>query len=201
MADTKPRVAKLLLEWAFSAHTDQIGNEGLSLEVLQEYTQRNETLRAYLDQLLAPPSISPELLEEHKKYTEELKQQETQWLEYVRSNEAALRENRAAPDLLHQLALIYFGSDDDGRKAIEEEFRGDHGLIDAALKGLRGTVDREDVPDIEEILALIKKNRSHYLRWPFLAGLAEIERTTSEDASQWDNSRIRKALAFYYCPL
>ena len=201
MADTKPRVAKLLLEWAFSAHTDQIGNEGLSLEVLQEYTQRNETLRAYLDQLLAPPSISPELLEEHKKYTEELKQQETQWLEYVRSNEAALLENRAAPYLLHQIALIYFGSDDDGRKAIEEEFRGDHDLIDAALKGLRGTVDREDVPNIEEILALIKKNRSHYLRWPFLAGLAEIERTTSEDASQWDNSRIRKALAFYYCPL
>ena len=204
MADIKPRVAKLLLEWALSAHTDQIGNEGLSLEVLQEYTQRNETLRAYLDQLLAPPSTSPrqqEWQERTRTFTEEQRQREEQWLEYVRSNEAALLENRAAPDLLHQIALIYFRSDDDGRKAIEEEFRGDRGLIDAALKGLCGTVDREDVPDIEEILALIKKNRSHYLRWPFLAGLAEIERTTLEDASQWDDSRIRKALAFYYCPL
>ena len=202
MADTKPRVAKLLLEWAFSAHTDQIGNEGLSLEVLQEYTHRNETLRAYLDQLLAPPSTSPREQEWQKQeriFTEEQKQREEQWLEYVRSNEAALRENRAAPDLLHQIALIYFGSDNDGRKAIKEEFRGDHGLIDAALKGLCGTVDREDVPDIEEILALSEKHRMHYLSLPFLAGLAEIERTTSEDASQWDDSRIRKAIAFYYC--
>ena len=196
MTETKPRVAEYLLEWAVRTHTAQSSNEGLSLEVLQEHTQRTETLTAYLDQLLAPPSISPELLEEHKKYTEELKQQEAQWLEYVRSNEVALRENRAAPDLLHQIALIYFGP-----KAIEEEFRGDRSLIDAALKGLRGAVDREDVPDVEEILALIKKNRSHYLHWPFLAGLAEIERTTSEDASQWDDSRIRKALAFYFCPL
>ena len=204
MADTKPRVAKLLLEWALSAHTDQISNEGLSLEVLQEYTQRNETLKAYLDQLLAPPSISPREQEWQKQeriFTEEQKQREEQWLEYVRSNEAALRENRAAPDLLHQIALIYFGSDNDGRKAIKEEFRGDHGLIDAALKGLCGTVDREDVPDIEEILALSEKHRMPYLSLPFLAGLAEIERTTSEDASQWDDSRIRKALAFYYCPL
>ncbi|MXX40779.1 MAG: hypothetical protein F4Z85_22425 [Gemmatimonadetes bacterium] len=202
MADIKPRVAKLLLEWALSAHTDQIGNEGLSLEVLQEYTQRNETLRAYLDQLLAPPPTSPqeqEWQEQKRTFTEEQKQREEQWLEYVRSNKAALRENRAAPDLLHQIALIYFGSDNDGRKAIKEEFRGDHGLIDAALKGLCGTVDREDVPDIEEILALSEKHRMHYLSLPFLAGLAEIERTTSEDASQWDDSRIRKAIAFYYC--
>ena len=204
LTDTKPLVAKFLLEWAVGAHTDPRSNEGLSLKVLQEHTERNEALKLYLAKLLAPPSISPreqEWQKQERTFTEEQKQREEQWLEYVRSNEAALRENRAAPDLLHQLALIYFGSDDDGRKAIEEEFRGDHGLIDAALKGLRGTVDREDVPDIEEILALIKKNRSHYLRWPFLAGLAEIERTTSEDASQWDNSRIRKALAFYYCPL
>ena len=201
MTGTKPRVAEYLLEWAVRTHTAQSSNEGLSLEVLQEHTQRTETLKAYLDQLLAPPSISPELLEDHKKDTEELKQQETQWLEYVRSNEAALRENQAAPYLLHQIALIYCGSDDDGPKAIEKKLQGDRSLIDAALKGLRGTVDREDVPDVEEILALIKKNRSHYLRWPFLAGLAEIERTTSEDASQWDDSRIRKALALYYCPL
>ena len=35
---------------------------------------------------------------------------------------------------------------------------------------------------------------------PFLAGLAELERTAPEEApSRWDDSQIRKAIAFYYC--
>ena len=34
---------------------------------------------------------------------------ERQWLDYVRSNRVALQENRAAPDMLHELAGAYFG--------------------------------------------------------------------------------------------
>ena len=198
MADTQPHVAELLLGWAFGAHADQKSNEGLSLEVLKEHTQSNKTLKAYLDQLLAPPSTSPpqqEGQEQTRTFIEELRQREKQWLESVRSNEASLRENRAAPDLLHKMAKVYFGSDDDRPKAIEEWLRGDRGLIDAALTGLRGSVDREDVPDIKEILDDKEKGQMHYLGLPFLAGLEEVE----EDPSQWDDSRIRKAIAFYYC--
>ena len=208
MADTKPRVAKLLLEWAFSAHTDQIGNEGLSLEVLQEYTQRNETLAAYLNQLLTPPSTSPrqqELQERDRQYAEDRNQQEEQWLEYVRSNEVALHENRAAPSLLHKIADKYFGrffrrSGDAGLNAIEGWLQGDRALIDATLQGLQGVISREDVPDVDEILGLQKRGRMHYLDLPFLAGLAELERIApEEDPSRWDDDRIRKAIAFYYC--
>ena len=72
-------------------------------------------------------------------------------------------------------------------------------MIDAALQGLRSAVSRDDVPEVEEILNLRKKNRMHYLSLPFMAGLEEIERTTSEDPSQWDDSRIRKAVLFYFC--
>ena len=198
MADTQPHVAELLLGWAFGAHADQKSNEGLSLEVLKEHTQSNKTLKAYLDQLLAPPSTSPpqqEGQEQTRTFIEELRQREKQWLESVRSNEASLRENRAAPDLLYKMAKVYFGNDDDRPKAIEEWLRGDRGLIDAALTGLRGSVDREDVPDIKEILDDKEKGQMHYLGLPFLAGLEEVE----EDPSQWDASRIRKAIAFYYC--
>ena len=198
MADTQPHVAELLLEWALGAHADQKSNEGLSLDVLKEHTQSNETLKAYLDQLLAPPSIplgQQELREQTRTFTEELRQRENQWLEYVRSNEVPLRENRADPYLLHKMAKVYFGSDDDRQKAIEEKLRSDRGLIDATLKGLRGTVDREDVPDIKEILDDREKDLMHYLGLPFLAGLEEVE----EDPSQWDDSRIRKAVTFYYC--
>ena len=208
VADTKPRVAEYLLEWAVSAHTDQSNNEGLSLEVLQEHTQRNETLRAYLDRLLAPPpSIPPrqqEWQEQDRRYAEEQRQKEEKRLAYIRSNEAALLENRAAPTLLHQMAYKYFGrffrrGGDAGLKAIEQELLGDRSLIDATLQGFRGTVDREDVPDVKETLGLREKGYRHNLGLPFLAGLAEVERTAPEDASRWDDSRIRRAIAFYYC--
>ena len=54
---------------------------------------------------------------------------------------------------------------------------------------------------MEKILALGDQRRKHYLERPFLAGLAEIERTTPEDSSQWDEDRIRTAIAFYYSVL
>ena len=87
------------------------------------------------------------------------------------------------------MADTYLGNffhldDDSGLKAIEEKLRGNRGLIDATLKGLRGVIDREDVPNVKELLSLREKNHMHYLNLPFLAGLAELERTAEEDPSR-----------------
>ena len=208
MADTQPHVAEYLFECAVKIHTDPDVNEGLSLDVLQEYARNNEKLEAHLAQLLTPPSASPrqqELQERTRTFTEEQQQREEQWLEHVRSNETALRENRAAPALLYEMADKYFGRSfrrggNAGLKTIEEWLRGDRSLIDVALQGLQGVINREDVPDIGEILSLQERGRMHYLGLPFLAGLAELERTApEEDPSRWDDGRIRKAVAFYYC--
>ena len=205
VADSKPEVAEYLLEQAVRAHKHRSGNEGLSLEVLQEHVRENEKLRTRLDRLLSLPAVHPEYLEHLKKekeHIEEQKRQEQQWLDYLRSNVAALRENRAAPALLYRMAQEYFGSlfnVDDGPNAIKELLQGDRDLIDATLKGLRGVIDREDVPDIDEILSLREEGRMHHLGEPFLAGLAEIERTAPEDPSRWDDGRIRRAIGFYYC--
>ena len=208
MADPRPRIAEFLLEWAVQAHTDPSSNEGLSLDILQEHTRKNEMLKAYLNRLLAASSISPrqqEWQEQDRQYAEEQQQEEEKRLVYIRSNEAALRENRAAPALLYEMADKYFGRsfyrDGDARlKAVEEWLQGDRGLIDVALQGLRGVINREDVPDIDEILSLQERGRMHYLGLPFLAGLAELKKTApEEDPSRWDDARIRKAIAFYYC--
>ena len=187
MADAKPRVAKHLLEGAF--------NEGLSLDVLREHTRPHETLKAHLDQLLSPPSIPPKALKGKRKASEYTQEQ-------IREDEIALRENRAAPARLYLIAHKYFGNftGGDGRSALAELCQGDPRLIEAALEGLRGAIDREDVPDIGDILGLRKEGRLYYLGLPFLAGLAEVERTVPEEnPSQWDDSRVRKAVAFYYC--
>ena len=223
MADARPHVAELLLGWAFLAHDDPSINEGLSLDILKEHTRKSETLRAYLDRLLVPSPTSPEeqeWRERGKKYAEEERQEKEKLLAYVRANETALRENRAAPRLLYEIAHTYFvgfeksgGLDFAGGRfaiveragsvggvqAVKQWLDGDQGLTDAALQGLHGMIDREDVPDVEEVLDLEIQRRMHYLGLPFLAALEEIERDPKDDASKWDDDRIRKAVAFYYC--
>ena len=201
LADTKPLIAEHLFMQAFK--------EGLSLEVLQEHTQRNETSKAYLDRLLDSIAKETEFKEQwqqkEQQQEQERQQQQEQWLSSIRSNKDALRENRAEPALLYTLARVYLGrfydlSGDDGPEIIAKLLRGDRALIDATLLGLQGVIDREDVPDINEILSLRGRDRIHYLSLPFLAGLEELERTVpEEDPSRWSDERIRKAIAFYYC--
>ena len=201
LADTKPLIAEYLLRRA--------SNEGLSREVLQEYTQKNETLKAYLDQLLDSDAEVTESEErqrqEERQEEQERQQQKEQLLSSIRSNKDALCENRAEPALLYKLAQVYFGHFDDfsgtdGPEIVAKMLRGDRALIDATLLGLQGVINREDVPDIDEILSLRERCPMHYLGLPFLAGLAELERTApEEDPSQWGDDLIRKAIAFYYC--
>ncbi len=55
MADEKPlTLQNTFWSWPSGRIRDETANAGLSLEVLREYTERNETLKAQLDRLLAP---------------------------------------------------------------------------------------------------------------------------------------------------
>lgn len=204
-ADTSWQVSKYFLEQAFWANRNQSLNEGLSLELLRERTQGNDRLSTTLTRLLAPPA-TPEwrlkLKREHKEFVEQRKRQESEWLDYVRSQEAALRENRAHVSLLYRMADKYLEQHSrggHGPEAIEKLVHGDSNLTEATLMGLRGTVTREDVPDLTEIFQLNQKGQFYNVGLPFMAGLEELDRTASEDPFQWDARRIRKALAFYFC--
>ena len=204
-ANTNWRVAEYLLERAIWSLPNEDLNKGLSLKLLQERTRRNERLKQTLTRVLAPMSVRKERMDpvrNARNIIDERRRKKEEWLDSVRSQESELRENRASRLLLYQIARKYFEFDFSNRdrpKAVAKLLRGNRSLIQAALWGLRRTVDREDVPDMIEILAVHERGREHYLGRPFLAGLAEIERTASEDSSQWDDGRIRRALAFYYC--
>ena len=203
MVDSKPKAAEFLFGIAVEVHKNEKINKGLSLAVLRQKSKGRKTLRKVLELKLSNQTIQTEFSERNRDYIEKQRQKKERWLDYVRSNEAALRENRAPPALLHQMAQKYFGRfhnfiSDDGPKAMSKRLDGDSGLIEAALLGLRGVIQREDVPGMEKILTLRSQSRMHYLERPFLAGLAEIERTTPEDSSQWDEDHIRKAIVFYY---
>ena len=202
LADTRLKAAEYLLWEAFQAHKAGDGDEGLSLDVMTAHVRKNEKLRPGWNRVTRPRAF-PEDAEEWRRHEEDQQQRKDRWLAHIRSNSSELNENRAAPALLHQIARAYFGKfmgfrAEDGPGHVEKLLRRDQELTRAALAGLRGTLDRPDVPGVEEILDLRKRNRMHYLTWPFLASLAEIERASPEDISLWDEDRIRKALLFYY---
>ena len=202
LAGTRLEVAEHLLWEAFQAHKDRDGNEDLSLDVLMSHVRQEEKLRPRWERMIHPRSLSEDPVE-RKSFPEDQQQREDEWLAHVQSRVVALAENRAEPVLLFRMARAYFGdfvnfSAEDGWRAVQKLLRGDPILTRAALMGLRGTIDRSELPDVEEILELRRQDRVHSIGLPFLAGLAEVERTSSEDPFPWDEARILRALTLYY---
>ena len=195
--------ARYLLERAVEAVEYRRNDDGLSLEVLEERTRGLKNLAVMLSAMLVCPLDDDYFAHRHemRSYEEEGQRERQRWLETVRSNESALRGNRGNPWLLHNLASIYFAYDidaegDDPVARIEHSLFDDKGLIEAALGALRATINRDDIPDIEETMRLSRSNRIPLVALPYLAGLAEIERTSPDESCRFDESRMSKALAF-----
>ena len=120
-----------------------------------------------------------------------------------KENESALRRNECRASLLHTLAVAYF----DGYSDVSGETPGerlqyllgpDDDLVEAAMAGLRGTIRRSDLPTWTEVSTLAAKGRTHYLAYPFMAGLQELSETTETGDCQLDDSRTRLAVAIHF---
>ena len=207
LVESHPRVSEFLLDQAAGLYEDRTNVRGISQSVLVERTRGHELLEgrlAYLFDLLGslPPAESPRTVENH---LEEDKRRREHWIDSVRSNADALRENQAIPSLLYDIARVYLAGfpsqnrNATGKQRIRESLQDDDGLAEAALAGLRGTIWRYDVPEPTEIIRLRSEGRMSYLGVPLLAGLDEIERAEPALLPRLGDDQMRKALAFYYC--
>ena len=205
-AETRPHVARHLFREAYGIYSTQESGQTLSVAVVREHAQRHESLEDLLAVLESPPPPSHEEAQWRRrqaKYLEEQRRRRREWQEWIHSNETALLKNRAAPALLHQLALVYFGLHPD----FEEDCRGKEALdrslggsvaVKAAMHGLRGVIGRHDLPTVREIIRLAKNQREHYLGLPLLAGLEEADRASPGFLLRKANSRVRACVAFYH---
>ena len=206
LVDTTPWVAEHLLEMALFSWRQHTEDEGLSVDVLQNAVRENEALTIKLDELLSRPVVDPQETEEDPEYVQilaERQRQEAEWLEYVRSNEQALRENRADVRLLHDLARGYFGLDagtanETGVSALSILLGGDEVLVGAVLSGFIQSIDRQDAPAAKEIINLSLEGKSPWLSLPILAGISEIYRTAPDDLYNKDRHQLRTALACHF---
>ena len=207
LAESMPRTSKALLGLAVRKCRSRQDYEGPTLEEIKASVASSSALLSELERMLSPIPISPRQLEierRDKEFRERMERKEREWLEYVRSNRAALKENRAVPALLHEIAGAYFGDfvigdNKAGIKGLEGCLSSDMELVEAALAGLRATINRPDMPDAEEIIGLHLDSRLHYLCLPFLAGIVEFCESADSSLSQLSEKQIRIAIACYYC--
>ncbi|MDE0629199.1 MAG: hypothetical protein OXH99_22620, partial [Bryobacterales bacterium] len=207
LADTKPEVAKYLFLESYRALRTPDVAEGLSLEILQECAREHPLLEAVLRKVQAPvpgPQNGAPWQHQQASYVAELEKEREQLLAIVLSHQSRLLENRAHPELLHRLALVYFGEGSRiatglyGEGAISQALR-DPSAIDAAMHGLRGCVDRDDLPSAREIIRLARNSREHYISLPLQACLQEGQKSTPGFLVGLTNSKLRTCVACLHC--
>jgi hypothetical protein len=212
LVDAEPFAAQELLRQAYRSLDDSTISEGLTLEFLDSQTKGYDLLSARLDQLQNPPpprdensEWKRELDDRLAEYDAEKRQQVAEWQAHLRSIEVELRENRAAPPILNELAKVYFALFIDveerarPRERISEFVGGDVSLVDAVLLALREAAFREDLPEAEETISLSAESRHHYLAYPVLASMNMPQAESSTRLDSLDDEQKRKALAIRYC--
>ena len=125
------------------------------------------------------------------------RQRREAWHNHVASHARSLRENRAPPALLHHLAAAYFGdyidtAGDTSRSRLLDLLNGDGQLVDTVIAAFRSTTVRSDLPDESEVVRPRAASEAHYLNYPFMAGLEEL------DPAEVDERQIRLALTIHF---
>ena len=125
-----------------------------------------------------------------------------EWRAKVGQDLEAVRSGSCTPSVLNVLSRTYCGNwqSIDGKTPIERlrKLLGDQLLVNAALSGLRGVVQRSDIPTADQIAEFVKLDRIHPLAYPFLVGLLEIGNDPARSEEPLDSRQTRTALAFHF---
>ena len=197
----KPELAR----WLFANACQRLehGENGLSQQLIDEAARQRPSLRPATPVLEA----ANELREASRRnkaaadaFKEQRRRREQGWLDAVRKEVPALEANRGAPKLLYDLALRWFQRSH-GRipllNWLRQELGNEDDLAAAVAKGLRGVIDRDDVPAVDEVLRLHGESRIHYLSTPFLVSLDERESANSRLVETMTEQQRRQASVFY----
>ena len=200
-----PRVSNFLLRYAVRLSARPSNGQALSRQVMMERVIGHEAVGGQLAELLERPdrtASDDESRETERRHTE-IDREEKRWLDLIRSQADALRENRADPALLFELATVHFdvvaflpAPALAGRDL--KDVLADDDLYEAAMAGLRGTVYRSDVPEVEEIISVGAESRMHHLGLPFLAAMDDVDRADPAQLDGLSQRQMQQALAFHY---
>ncbi len=179
-------------------------NKGLSRKVvssrLAEYTSLQDTFDKRMNELEELTSNGSVF---NRQGHSQLKTERPNWHDQVKPHEDNLREYKASPALLCELAQVYFGRylnvrGNSPRERLNTLLADDVKLVEAVLSGFRMTIERDDLPSDRQIIRLGTSNRTHPLALPFMAGLEEMAETTPFGEIRIKEKHMRLALAVHY---
>lgn len=137
------------------------------------------------------------------KWQNQIRERQREWREGVKPHEEALINGTAPPDLLGQLATAYLGGyhDVSGNSPVDRlrNLFGDaENLVNAVLQGFRGSIGRDDLPSVAEVVRTGTNNEVHHLSLAFWAGLEELHQSAPCIEASLNKAQLRLALAIHY---
>ena len=205
-ADHHGGVADFLLRYAVYLGKNPTTESWITREVLKERIRGHPDLEQRLSELLEEQDQRPttDWSDVAESASGKKDQSKKHLVDYVRANIDLLRQNRAAPELLHEIGKAYFGfvpyaltRTTSGPRL--SSFLPFADLLEASTEALIGTIHRPDVPGVSEIIRRAQNECPHPLSLPFLAGLQEICRVDRDQLDHLQLAQIQQAIAFHYC--
>lgn len=207
LAGKRWEVARHLFLQAYGAIGSPSTGKGLSLKVLERTARRDERLASLLVDLRSPPLPSQRRHEANRvpaKPPTGRERDRQAWSAAVRPHLGALHANRGPSSLLHEFAMIYFGAFPATGGGLTGEAALAHALMDpslanAAIKGLRSSIDRDDLPTVAQVVRIVRSKKMHALGMPLLVALQEAETLSPDSRVDIDDTKLRTAVACYHC--
>lgn len=206
--DAKPDIAKSLFPEAVRCLWSTHGNGGLSLEHLQLWVEQHPAFRSGLAEMLY--CEIQDWHKEHIQHTQERKEkiakERVQWLKFYGEQQRSLQAGTAPAHVLYDLALAHSGlliqahgdtpherlrgflSDPDSPQRYEP-------LFQAALNGLKSSLDRSDLPEVQDIIQLSLKNKQHLISRPCLVAAFELATENMKDLLLKNEAILGKLVA------
>ena len=210
LASSYAPAARLLLEWAVSLrHAEPhfarwVACADAKLQDLPELRDRLASLAEPPDSL--GDQAGTALTERDKRATaarERRRKEEQQFVAHVRERASDLAASSCKPALLDCLARTYFGFDSgnmstDPVASLRKLLDSDERLVAATLSGFERALERDDLPDLDEIVRLDSEGKRSHFALPVLAGLAEGDRAGCGGHRKLTANGIKRAVGFYY---
>ncbi len=207
LSSTNRNVARHFIQRVADFVHGHPSDESLSRGKVRDRLVENPILmRAFDQRLTFFGDIITQQKDQRLQYDENKRQFKQDWCDRVSAHKTALRENRCPPALLHDLALAYMGhfvnvEGETPLARLENLLDNDQDLIHAVLEGLRGSIERSDLPRADKVLQLDTQNQQHLLTWPFMAGLEEATHTASKRKFSLHEKQMRLALTIHFTVL
>ena len=198
--DTHPIVAERLARWSVQVKKgwedplsdDKVEQIVSDIPGLHEWNCRRLIRR---DQVEQEDEWRNQLTEIHVPVRERRQKE----LEAIRKQKSEIAKGTCLPNILHHLASIYFdglaAKGEDPKSQLISYLEGDLSLVQATLAGFRSMLDRDDLPDLDQIVQLHETNKMSFFALPFLAGM---EQENDRVIDRFSERRRRRVLGFYH---